>query len=618
MASDAQGRRPGARRAALRRLLAYPRSWRAACAVAALASVTLTVVGQWSMYRTVHLDPAAHLWDILYGSLSLFVLQPPPQLPPDVALTAPFQVGRFLAPVASLYALADALEQPLAQVRASLARGHTVVCGDGPGALAVVAKLRQDGDRVVLVADAAHAALVELVGDPGVAVVAGDPTRRAALHAARLHRAARLYVLGAGTGRNLTVLAAANEIAARSRRHRTRPLHCHVAESDADLLDALWILQLRHPVAGDRVEVAFFNPDRLGARVLLDALAPPATSPSAPPPALPSSWSPRDDVPIVVAGMSSFGRELLVEIARRRGRQRPDGGARLPVVVVGQRASATVERLRARYEVLDTWLDLDCHDVPADEVDLDRQQHARAAAAGFVEQIFVCYADEEVALRLALATARPQNRRSVVVRVDRTSPLSEALRPDRIGGQGPMDLLYDAMVIFPQLDRACDPKDAPGDWLDAWAEAIHADYCRQRMAAGETSEANEALVAWENLPDRYRSNNYDQARDIRAKLDWIDCVITQTPTVAPFAFTATEVDQLSRWEHERWMRNRLTEGWTYGPVRDNIRKLHPDLVDYDLLTTETKAKDEQMVRLIPGLLASAGYRIARSTTPAAA
>jgi hypothetical protein len=617
MASDVQGRRRGAGRAAFRRLLAYPRSWRVACAAAAVAAVILAIVGQWPMYRAGHLDPGAHLWDIVYGSLCIFVLQPPPGLPAGT-LTAPFQIARFLAPLATLYVVADALAQPLARLRASLARGHTVVCGDGPGALAVVAKLRRDGDRVVLVADGAHAALVELVADPGVTVLAGDPTRRAALRAARLHRAARLYVLGAGTGRNLAVLAVANEIAAGSRRHRTRPLHCHVAESDADLLDALWILQLRHPVAGDRVKVAFFNPDRLGARVLLDALAPPPTPPGAPPPALASSWSPRDDGPIVVAGMSSFGRELLVEIARRRGRERPDGGARLPVVVVGQRASAAVERLRARYEVLDTCLDLDCHDVPADEVDLDHQRHARAAVAGFVEQIFVCYADEEVALRLALATARPQSRRSVVVRVSQSSPLSDALGPDRIGGQGPMDVLYDDMVIFPQLDRACDPKDAPGDWLDAWAEAIHADYCRQRLAAGDTSEANEALVAWENLPDRYRSNNYGQARDIRSKLDRIDCVITQAPTAAPFAFTAAEVDQLSRWEHERWMRNRLDEGWTYGPVRDNTRKVHPDLVDYDQLTTAAKAKDEQFVRLIPGLLASAGYRIARASTPLAA
>ncbi|OHV41392.1 MULTISPECIES: RyR domain-containing protein [Pseudofrankia] len=605
MASDAGERQRRSRRTrrdtvtdGLRTLLVDPRGWRVLCGAAAVAAMCLGIAGQWLMYTAAGGGGpfGGHFLDLLYGSLGLFVFQPPDL--PDTALSAPLQVARFLAPAATLYALADALVLPVARLRARLAHGHAVVCGDGPGALALIAKLRAERAQVVLVAPGAHAELAGLVGDQRVTVLAGDPTVAAVLRRAGVARADRLYVTGPATGRNAAVLITAATIATTAGRHRSTPLRCYAEESDPDVLDALWILLLRQP-ASDAVTVGFFNTARLGARLLLDDLAP--------------AWTPAGGGPVVVAGLSPFGQELLLQIARRRRQILGENASRLPVVVVDERASAAVHALRARYEVLDALLDLDCHDVRADEADLDRRAHARATGAGFVEQIFVCYGDEELALRKALATARPPTRRSVVVRVDRGSPLGDALRPGRQEGQGPMDALYDDMVIFPQLDAACDPDDVSDDRLEAWAEAIHADYCRQRLESGEASDDNEALVAWENLPEKYRSNNYDQARDIETKLNLIGCASARMTSDAPsFTFTPEEVELLARHEHERWMRNRLAHGWRGGDARDNERLIHPDIRPYDELSTETKDKDAQMVRLIPRLLASAGYRVVRS------
>ncbi|WP_307874778.1 RyR domain-containing protein [Frankia nepalensis] len=596
------GNRRGRRsRALLWGLLADPRGWRLLCAVAAAAALCLGIVGQWRMYQAAGLDGsfAARFLDLLYGALGLFVFQPP-QLP-DTALSAPLQVARFLAPAATFYALADALVLPVARLRARLARGHAVVCGVGPGAVALVAKLRAQGTRVVVVSDAGHGGPPDRVDDPEVPVLVGDPARPAVLRAAGAGRAEKLYVTGPATGRNAAVLVAAAAVAAAAGRGRSGPLRCYAEESDPDVLDALWILLLRRP-ASDAVTVTFFNTARLGARLLLDDVAP--------------TWTPASAGAIVVAGVPPFGRELLVEIARRRRHDLGPGAPRLPVVVVDEEASHVVARLRARYGVVEAMLDIDCHDEPTGEVDLDRRAHARAPAQGLIEQIFVCYDDEELALRTALATARPPAHRSVVVRTGRTSPLGDALRPGRQEGQGAMDAIYDGLVIFPHLDRACDPEDVSDDRLEAWAAAIHADYCRRRLESGEADGGNEALVAWENLPEKYRSNNYDQARDIETKLNLIGCASARmTSDAEPFAFTPAEVDLLARWEHERWMGNRLANGWRGGEVRDNDRLIHPDIRPYDELSAQTKAKDADMVLLIPELLASSGYRIVRSPNP---
>ena len=46
--------------------------------------------------------------------------------------------------------------------------------------------------------------------------------------------------------------------------------------------------------------------------------------------------------------------------------------------------------------------------------------------------------------------------------------------------------------------------------------------------------------------------------------------------------------------HEVWAQARKLEGWTYGPVRDDEKKLHPDMLPYHLLPESEKKYDRQM------------------------
>ena len=43
--------------------------------------------------------------------------------------------------------------------------------------------------------------------------------------------------------------------------------------------------------------------------------------------------------------------------------------------------------------------------------------------------------------------------------------------------------------------------------------------------------------------------------------------------------------------HQSWLAVKEAEGWTYGPVKDAVRKEHPCFVPYDALPVEQKAKD---------------------------
>jgi len=57
------------------------------------------------------------------------------------------------------------------------------------------------------------------------------------------------------------------------------------------------------------------------------------------------------------------------------------------------------------------------------------------------------------------------------------------------------------------------------------------------------------------------------------------------------AFVLDNPDVSPEQSHENWMKFKTEHGWKYGPVKDEKKKEHPDLVPYDELPKNQKAKD---------------------------
>jgi hypothetical protein len=57
------------------------------------------------------------------------------------------------------------------------------------------------------------------------------------------------------------------------------------------------------------------------------------------------------------------------------------------------------------------------------------------------------------------------------------------------------------------------------------------------------------------------------------------------------AAIAPLVEQLSEHNHDIWARQRIADGWTWGPQRDDARKTHPGLVPYAELSEGEKQYD---------------------------
>ena len=189
--------------------------------------------------------------------------------------------------------------------------------------------------------------------------------------------------------------------------------------------------------------------------------------------------------------------------------------------------------------------------------------------------------------------------------------------------------LRDGLTAWPDPDD--DPAgggEAPGVLLVGYpnylgciedlAQAAHALYCEQQEREGKTRRENSALCPWEELPEDLRDANRAQVADIPNKLYALGYELAPSTGLAPSQLTVTpeQLELLSRREHDRWMAERQRQGWTYGPVRDDARKLHPSIIPWESLSEAEKQKDRDTVHNIPELIKKAGFQIRKAVLAA--
>ena len=68
-------------------------------------------------------------------------------------------------------------------------------------------------------------------------------------------------------------------------------------------------------------------------------------------------------------------------------------------------------------------------------------------------------------------------------------------------------------------------------------------------------------------------------------------------------------EAISKNVHEVWAQNRMNEGWTYGPVRDDQKRQTPCLVHYEELPEEEKAYDRNTALATLKFIVAQGFRI---------
>ncbi|MFG2003072.1 RyR domain-containing protein [Spirillospora sp. NPDC048911] len=561
--------------------------------MAALAALVLGIVG-FTDYLPRRPDLGRSFTDVLYYSLQLYVLDSVP-LDHGGPYPAALEIARFVAPIVAIYAIADAVWTICAErwrrFRLSRARGHCLVCGDGPASTVLAAKLTAAGEHVVTIGP---------YGGRGTAHrhrhLDGDPAEGELLLAAGVRHAKALYAFSAESAANARVALTAGRIA----RVSERPLQAFMYVDDPDLCQVLRARRLGLGRArGFRLD--FFNPAQIAARVLLERH-----------PLNEDDWS------FLIVGLTAFGREAVVELARQHRLLTARSGERYrkrqpTLTVVDRGAECALADLVQRYPFLQSWNTRAVDSAPG----AFRPEEFDDSA--LPDRTILCHDDPDKAMHIALTAVRLWHGSpgSLIVVVDQDTTYGEAFA-DR-GAETLLDGLAGRLVVHGVLDAACDPARIGDDLIEQLARAIHDHYQLNQARRGRTHWDTPALVPWAHLSESLRNANRDQALGVGDKLAAIGA--TLAPHVGenpPFVFGDDEIERLARMEHVRWISERERSGWSYGTHRDEGRRRHPHMVDWAALDEESRDKDRDAVRALPKVLADAGFQIVRLTSVSAA
>ncbi len=142
--------------------------------------------------------------------------------------------------------------------------------------------------------------------------------------------------------------------------------------------------------------------------------------------------------------------------------------------------------------------------------------------------------------------------------------------------------------------------------LERAGRAVHARF----LAENRYKNLDPAMKPWPELDEGFRQSNRDQIACAEHALRKVGYGIRKATGKIRFPrFTTKAIETMAEIEHGRWVVERLSSGWRYGPARDPKNKISPYLVPWNELPDDVKGWDRDAVSNFPTVLATAGLEV---------
>lgn len=541
-----------------------PRPWLALIwAILAVLTLTLAFIG-WharSAALGIHgpmrqVENAAFMTLHAFGFSESYVS--PERVGDDWRLILARWIGAMLFISAAGAAGLALLRSQIAGFRASWAKGHTLIVGDHEIATALARQGVNDGLQIVHITDTTTQAQG---GRNWVSLprVAGDDL----LELGRARQARRVIIAERDLGASAEL---ALEARARSPTSATGVVAVH--------LDDPATAELIHHVEGG-VDLFAFSEAQSAARCVL----------AQHPPYLLARKIAAPSVHVLIVGFNWLGQALakdlvLTSLVSDLGRP--------AITVVEPDARASRDFLH-RHPEFAAICDFDA------VRDLEDSRLAAEAAEGVapVCAAYICLEHSAAALAAAVALRERAARFSWV-----KGPIFVRLRSGGLllAPPGAAALKPLGLYSFASLADAARESRALRDDPDAAARSVHESYDGVNAAA------------WATLSEEMRISNRRVVNHVPAKLaslgfdlePWLGLPVEDRPFPPPISPSEplyreeAEREAAARLEHRRWAADRQLNGWRWGKARDDDRKLHPDLIEFDDLPEKVRQYDYEI------------------------
>ena len=517
--------------------------------------------------------------DILYSLLQLFIMG---SNLASGSINFELEIVRLLAPIFPFYMIimlfGRVFQERLQQFYLKwLVRDHVIICGMNPRALLLAKDFYERGYRIVVVDNGLTPGMREKCRDLDAIVLAGSGSDPEILRKAKVDVARYIIAVLDNEGVNAEAAVNAGRLSGES---KSKVLTCYVHIADIRLWSLLRGFQLRMGKP-DAFRVEFINSYNSGARVLLGKYPAPAEG-------------------IMIIGPGKIGENIAVEAARGWYYSGVRGKPRL--VLVDRGAKDMKERLSLYYPRM-----AEACDITALDIDILSPEFLRGDMLAHLFKdysrlrTYFCHGDDVSGVLIAL---------SILPHIQHTSGQTVLCIEQDSGLAGMVQ--GEGLEIFPLLNEAYRHEVLLGGINAILARAIHEDYLQKQGEAGAVS--NPSMVPWDELPEDLKESNRRSADGIMARLKAVGCDIMPLNDWGArlIEFSAEEVETMSIMEHDRWVRERLLQGYKYAPGPKNLeKKTSPYILDWDKLPEDIKDLDRNVVRSVPSFLAREGFQVCR-------
>ena len=573
----------------------------------AIVAVTIGSIGFHQLGTDNGWAASPNWWTSIYLAVQLFTLNSGGVQGPIPSM---LELARWLAPIATLGGFFALASTYMARCRdwirlTFLTRGHTIICGAGEKGEAIASDLldsaNAEGPVLVIERDPYVPALQNLK-KAGALVLLGDARSPVVLAKAGLDRAVSLVTVAGNDETNLAVALVAAKTISPERASAPIKVFTHVA--DLSLRDVLQRNRVLDMTSEKQHRIRLFNYFRNRARLILERF----------PMEMDNAGNLRKEPHLIIPAMDRQEMALILQ-AVLVGHYR-DGG-RVTIHLVSPTATSDQARILKYYPNITRCALLEVHDLNF-ESDFDEEAAkilGRMGEGGF-GTIYLGSREEEGALTTSLLIREKLPECSAMCRVllsERDDGVIRKVLADNADEQS--ESLESWIKILPPTVEACGRDSVFAQKLDDVARRIHEVWYRQNTDNIQAARKENDLEAakklaekttykqWDDLTEEQKDVNRFAADHLKIKVRALG-LDPESPSLEEqwAALDATEIEFLSRMEHERWCAPLWLAGWNAGSKRDEALRLHSDLIPYDDLSEGTKGYDRDQVKAVASYL----------------
>lgn len=557
-------------------------------AISALTSLFLGCAGFYKHSITTG-ETAASL-STLYRALQLFIMQSGDVSSP---LSWELEVSRFSAPFTAGYTAIRGLlvlfREQVYLMRLGFYTRHVVLCGLGRGGYNLALDLLKRGIRVVVIEKDADNPSINNLRNRGGIVIIGEAIDSLILQTARLNKASRVICFLDRDDDNIELALLIDRML--GVKVSREFIACSIHVSNYRLFKLLCARYSAGAVFSNLAAVPF-NINEISARSYFK------NNPL-------DSYLNRDrDIQyhLVVIGFGQTGEAITLQAAKTC---HYTGSRRFKITVIDSLAAYKEKVFIDEFPNISHVCDISFVQLSVTDPGFTECSFTRICTdARVITRVIICLNDTEINLETAFSMQRSLqgSDAEIFIRISEEYGLKSLLENSKN--------VYPGISTFADYKTICSSEAILNHSLDFIAETIHNDYVQTQKEKGMTLDDNSYLCSWDELPEHVRDSNRQQADHIEIKLRAANCVLTANPSDT-IQLNPDEIEILSMIEHKRWCAERFLAGWVYGEVRDNTRKVHPDLLPWESISEEVREKDREAVRNIIDLVRLAGKGIAR-------